>query len=650
MNANNYKPSYSESAQSHPNKSTPVAANNKLMCGHHVKHQYGCTFCTECIAIYKLTPTQFKNLFQRKIKYDMKKYSDNIPKKPDETLNDSDSNNAKKNTIILTLDKKHMNTSSLYLEFRSIIQKKPLAFIEDCVEFLDIFNDNDINSDVFYRLLTKRQYKNPYISLHNNNKLATIKSLLNALEFVDFFELLKSSKSMVYKLTSVITNTLKITESSLLGPIAYIKKIELIIYILMYKLNIPSSRYHFDKNSIINYVKSSVIRSAMAELQSMMYANPLLKEPKDSSYLLMTNSKSETKCIHSSNSRHNNVPILRVDEFLFGEELEYYLEGHTRDMKLQYYKQISKQWCQMVELKALELNLTFQLTKTPHVHNSVKYTMVIGGEWTITVFFDYTDLEVNTSPYHYNQQFKTNKQNTKSVYWFLDQFAFQIAYHLELKQKSGHKHIDLNESLLGNTELLLRMIIDAQNQSFFPELLGRMDRLYYFPSINELELEEWNSNETIMNLIVNAINTQVNNGKIFWLEKDLTFQRTIDFILLLFIIGERVFNRKNTICNLLHISDGKKTCAVNHCPSTTIEFRVMQCPINAEECRLINTMFIDWFKFLHNQQLQNEPVTCNHTNPRWYEGKNKKAQEDFLIFLKTRDSLSSENAKKIGHP
>jgi len=645
MQSYNSELSCSTHSQS-PLGTNPTLTDDKLKCGHHVKYLEGNTFCRKCINIYPISIEDFKSLFHRNIRHKQDQHKNDVSNAVISSGKDRFNCEEKKHEIMSCLvNKKYF--SDMKVEFMEKIENKSYGFVKSCIECLDSFVANRIRANVFYALFLKKRITidNKVLKFQGDNVVADC--LIGALEDFDVFELLVTPKFTQY-IIDIIVSTFHIIKKDILYPVAYMKKIELILYIYSYKLDNPESNYPIDHKSIVNYVNSSVKLAIMSELQGMMYANPSLKK----SGIKIDDSQKTGKSTIGSESplyvNKENPPKLRVEKLLLGEEFEYILGGIFDHEIIDAYNKVSRKWLEKIKSRAGILHVTVKIEQGLSIYDSTLiYTVTIGGKWSVKIFLDGSNLEVNTTPYHHNETFQVNEESNYSVYWLMQHFVFDIADELNLKKLSGHKHVDISDSLSGNIELFIRIIIDIQNQTFFPTILGRTEHSNYFSSIKELEDTLWCSSEKIIDLIVNAINTQLDNGKVLWLEEDTTFKRTVDCVKLLSILGKHVFENKYSLCNLLHINDNNNSCSIEIEPSSTMELRFLQCPSSGKECKLINTMLIEWIVFLYKEQQNNERV--EHTNSL-YTGNQESAKKACVLFLqKIESTISEEEAEVLYH-
>ena len=280
--------------------------------------------------------------------------------------------------------------------------------------------------------------------------------------------------------------------------------------------------------------------------------------------------------------------------FLYGEEFEYYAGFDDCDDAA--FSSLLDAWRDRINQRLLQLGFpssAFSINKLLDVLD-VKI-----GSWQCRVFKDFWKgaalLEVNVSPYTINQRFLLNGRA-----WGCDEifkcFITDIANDLNLKLSSGHKHVDLVESVGGNPELLFRMFVDAQNKAWLMQAFKTYeDSSDYCRFI--CQGGEKDKALILMKFIIAVFNKHINCSKKGKGGGFVDVNRPlIEFLSCLLYGGHpkryvpvnyRTFTSNNTAARVGRVVQG---------PSSTAEFRFTPCSRSGGEAIKISRMLEAWFQ------------------------------------------------------
>lgn len=297
---------------------------------------------------------------------------------------------------------------------------------------------------------------------------------------------------------------------------------------------------------------------------------------------------------------------LKPDLFMFGEEFEYYtgISINSETAKSDF-ENLLIAWKRKLDEKLTEKGVSpstvkLVLLKGKHGKSKNFYEKldIQIGQWQACVFPDtWGDmclLEVNVSPYKLGQTFKVGDTDYPLNELFT-KFVTEISEEMNLDISSGHKHVDLRQSIGGNPELLFRMLVDVEDkawlgQCFKTEAYSDKSRKY----VTQGELGDKASE--LLGMMTKAFNKAVQLGKT---GKGGVFFKTNQPIRSFWskLLGndpERYIpvnfrfykDEDNHEARLGHV--------VSH-PSNTAEFRFFNCPRNGDEALLISRLLEAWF-------------------------------------------------------
>ena len=368
------------------------------------------------------------------------------------------------------------------------------------------------------------------------------------------------------------------------------------------------------------------------------------------------------------NGPKEGSPYLAADDFLFGEEFEYWVvldeseDTHDDAVHCKAVNNLVSKWTQCIIKKITELDIPeneYQLTEST-IRKSIPLSLLRSfsrdeniltvkiGNWHCKIHPDFWEdkgpggshamLEISASPYKFNQTF-TVAGRKFTAYEMIDIFIINITQSLsgELIPASGHKHLDITSSLCGNTELIFRLLIDIENNSWLSQALGtEKDSLSSFRYVSQGEqsdLKQLNlecfinffndnikslqhfpspskSEETFQNHVYTIINDFKYPWKIHfqcydWCEgfADAAKERFIPADIRFYNIQKKEGHQRAL--------EGK---IVDH-PDGTLEFRFFDTARSGNEARLINQLLVKWIQHIHKNQRQKEPVSYLPYNP-----------------------------------
>ncbi|MCY4328770.1 MAG: hypothetical protein OXC48_01585 [Endozoicomonadaceae bacterium] len=305
--------------------------------------------------------------------------------------------------------------------------------------------------------------------------------------------------------------------------------------------------------------------------------------------------------------------LFNAKQMLFGEEFEYTIP-QTKDIDIldlrEHELNAVQTWKNYVQ--AVKPTAAFDDEQPDFDRITTKF-----GEWQVTLYPESAlqdeciVMEFNASPYSADQQFKTD-ETTCSAYKLLADWVIKPAKSFGWKECSGHKHIDIIRAVGNNTELLFRLLIDIENQGWFPAILQRAAySKEYYPYL--CQLEQPHTTQILENTIshFNRCLTQGKNCK-----GGETFFQLIAF--------------KGWWGTLRDSTKRYHPCQVNYNfpttpesvlngeiseANTTLEFRFFHCARNETEIKLINELLIAWLENLSSQQQEKQPVYYQPVNP-----------------------------------
>ncbi|MGI9273788.1 MAG: hypothetical protein ACR2PT_02880 [Endozoicomonas sp.] len=378
------------------------------------------------------------------------------------------------------------------------------------------------------------------------------------------------------------------------------------------------------------------------------------------------------------------APVYRPQDFLFGEEFEYWIDTPTGKYEPEYSFQFVELWKDKLEQKLVERNIpesayelvikpaefipasnidveanvknvNQHLSKLFRAEQLAKLTEIARrpiegrlnrppsmsrmldiriGNWHSRVFIDpwssiddqnniysYELLEVHASPYRLNQTFQVDNLDY-SVYDLMTLFITEIASEISaLRYASGHKHLDMKNSLSNNAELMFRMLVDSENKAWLPQLFGCAQDsgsgdsfIYVSQTSDDPEVE--NS----YRMIISEFNDLMAKGY-YSVPADLegTYFRLRMFWDIFLHSGQKPVTMRLKPANTRQVDgradDRAEKGRIVARPESTLEYRFFPTARSGNEARLINTLLVRWFNSLHQEQLRQIPVTYTPYDP-----------------------------------
>lgn len=297
---------------------------------------------------------------------------------------------------------------------------------------------------------------------------------------------------------------------------------------------------------------------------------------------------------------------LKPEMFMFGEEFEYYTGISIKsETACSNFEKLLLTWKNKLEEKITEQGISqatvkLELLKGKYGESKKFYEKldIQIGRWHACVFPDMWGdmrlLEVNVSPYKLGQTFKVGDSDYP-INELFTKFVTEISDEMNLDISSGHKHVDLRQSIGGNPELLFRMLVDVEDKAW----LGKCFKTEDYSDKSRKYVAQGKFGEKaseLLDMMTKAFNKAARLGKIgkggdffkankpirsFWsklLGNDPDRYIPVNF---------RLYkDEDNHEARLGHV--------VSH-PSNTAEFRFFNCPRNGDEALLISRLLEAWF-------------------------------------------------------
>ena len=226
------------------------------------------------------------------------------------------------------------------------------------------------------------------------------------------------------------------------------------------------------------------------------------------------------------------------------------------------------------------------------------YDYLAIGQWHACVFPDIWDdmrlLEVNVSPYKLGQTFKIGDTDCL-VDELFTKFVTEISEEMNLDISSGHKHVDLRQSIGGNPELLFRMLVDVENKAWLSKCFkteAYSDKSHKYV----IQGEFGEKSSELLDMMTKAFNKSIQLGKT---GKGGDFFKTNKPIISFWskLLGNNLERYISANFRLDKDEDNREARlgnVVSH-PSNTAEFRFFNCPRNGGEALLISRLLEAWF-------------------------------------------------------
>ncbi len=296
--------------------------------------------------------------------------------------------------------------------------------------------------------------------------------------------------------------------------------------------------------------------------------------------------------------------LLRRAEFnpelvRFGEEYEFSFES-TSNERYSIDLLITK-WSEYISYKISSMNIPeseFSITTKHGVQRKELYFTF--GDWNCKFYNDYGLFEVNCSPYTIGQFFTCNG-TTYTAYELFDLFINSPANQFLLKGISGHKHIDIRNSISNNPELLLRFLLSVENESYLTKALGRDSACKsHFPYLSMCDgASQW---KTLIDRTVQLVNRELAAGKDTQPMEFYTYAYAFQH---LWSLRHAYCPAKIRLCPQ-HASNHleKRVCE----PDGTLELRFWHCARTGQEARKINEIILAWMNTLSQKQKNKVPL------------------------------------------
>ncbi len=320
---------------------------------------------------------------------------------------------------------------------------------------------------------------------------------------------------------------------------------------------------------------------------------------------------------------------ITTDLLTFGEEFEFITEQHGNFSVEEADKTMMKWHTKLEEILGNKGITDFDIIPSYHSKNHLMKSLDIRiGNWYYRIYHDFNVLEVNTSPYTLDQSFAVQGE-ALNVYQFFDHFVLDIAKNLHLPTRSGHKHIGIDKALHGNSEILLRLLLDTEKRGWFPRLFLREQRsVEHFRYMSQ----DSYSRPATLSTIVESFNQQLQ------IDPDRKINESFDSIKKLVEVLQDMdlWAKKEVPLNLKHLSGNTSEKADNEVREacTTIEFRFPQAPRTGKEAELLNRIFVAWLQLMEKHQHGNIPLRLEQDDPMDYlTGRDNKVMGLFREFI-----------------
>ncbi len=297
---------------------------------------------------------------------------------------------------------------------------------------------------------------------------------------------------------------------------------------------------------------------------------------------------------------------LKPDQFMYGEEFEYYTGISIKSEKaLSDFEKLLITWKQKLEERLTEIGVpssVVQLKLLKGEHGKCKSFYEILdiqiGSWHARVFNDIWGdmylLEVNVSPYKIGQTFKLGDRKYP-VDLLFTKFVTEISQEMKLAISSGHKHIDLRQSIGGNPELLFRMLVDVEDKAW----LGRCFKTEAYSDKSHkyvVQGEFGQKASRLLGCVIVKFNELLEQGRT---GKGGDFFKTNKPIRqfwskLLGHAPERYIPMNLRLYEDVDNQEARTGHVVSH-PSNTGEFRFFNCPRSGDEAVLLSRLLEAWF-------------------------------------------------------
>ena len=313
---------------------------------------------------------------------------------------------------------------------------------------------------------------------------------------------------------------------------------------------------------------------------------------------------------------------MSTDLLTFGEEFEF-LTSQGQEFSKEEVDRTLKQWRDDL-VKILGDNSIQDYSIEP----SQASLDIRIGNWFYKIYDDYNVLEVNTSPYRLDQIFTIHKLSL-TAYQCFDNFVLDIAKGMHLCVRSGHKHIGIDKALYGNSEILLRLLIDVEKRAWLPRVFLREKRSEnnFCYAKQSLKYPTF-----VLKALVAAFNQQLQTNPARKIDEN--FDSFINLTCVLDEIG--LWQGKIIPLNLQHLSASapEHECEGVRKARTTIEFRFPQTPRTGEEAKRLNQLFAAWLQLMERHQHHNTPLALELNDPMSYaEGKDDEVISLFHDFV-----------------
>ncbi len=348
---------------------------------------------------------------------------------------------------------------------------------------------------------------------------------------------------------------------------------------------------------------------------------------------------------------HSQEPLcLRANKIINGDEFEYWAGGESDQNKNKRIVQLLEQLDAHARMEAERLNVIQKdFTTTMDCYPDDYEREYDRGKPRLKIRFGAWEcvahrdcwlgeplFEINASPYKIDEHYTVNGKRF-SVYDIYELFITSFARKAGLQPSSGHKHIDIHESVGGNPEYLFRLLVSAEQSSFL-SLVFKTEE--YSDSSNQYVCQSAESPCKIRALktMVNSFNEFLSLGftgksgdhfsinecfRHFW--SGLFSCTTSKYA--------PIGMRELTPLGMKREAELGKPCL----PRNTLEFRFFNCCRNGEEVKKINIFLDAWLKHIDLTQKERtyveEYLPCDPKSKTMEESILKEKFRSFLICI-----------------
>ena len=210
------------------------------------------------------------------------------------------------------------------------------------------------------------------------------------------------------------------------------------------------------------------------------------------------------------------------------------------------------------------------------------------GNWECKVFGDEENLEVIVTPYQPDQVFIIDGK-PYTPYQCFDYFIHNVAKDLSLKGVSGHRHMDIRHCLGGDKELLFRLMLDMEHQSWLPRAFSREEQSKFF----KYALQHADVQKEKVCSMVRTVNSNPKKSQASHQPGSFSDLCELKNLLSCMFLWDHYGP-----CSMRHVEEEDHPPSIRAVPTSTVELRFLPCAKNGEESRLISELLIKRVEYL----------------------------------------------------